>query len=662
MNKLGGLARNMPRTTAVWMVSIGSMMGIPLMSGFASKWLVYSAALEKGMFVPALAAWIASIGTVFIGVKATSEVFLGDFSENTKNAHESPALMTLGMGLLTAATAVLGIAPQLAMRLVINPVLAALGMPAAVGVSWFGMTDAMGSWSASIGLGMAVVSAIIGGIVYFAVARPAARAVMVGGGSAYAQAVGGGAFTGGEPMVGTGRLPASDFSAVLKRQWEPVLNGLNVDAFYLRIWKLLEGLSTAMQRAIAWLEDNSVITLIFGLSVVFAGMRVLAPDTVLNLTAGSTDVPPLIQASSAVALLVLVATALSSKVWRQWAGLMFLSGAPAVIGLFVESTILRLILLETSSLLAALLIWKSARSMAGVWTFLTVIVTSGAIMIPGLLLLDHGRTEWIVRALLVVGFCLKLGLVPFFLWLPKVAERVPALVIGLIICVLDIAAFGELCVIARSAPFILEPKGLWLAGAATSTLLAAILMLSQRNLKRLLAVSTVEDISFLIFGLATSTAIGFRGAVLGAATHALAKALLFISISSPEANGDLHDDSRGLAGRYPVSAAGFLVGMLAMLGIPPTLGFVARWRIYETGAQLGNVWLAVLIASSMCALIAYVRALTGIWWGASPQAAEASPKLAESSVRRICIVFLAAVLVIAGVLPNGLELLMRGMR
>jgi len=660
MNKLGGLASKMPRTTLVWMVSVGAMMGIPLMSGFASKWLVYSAALEKGMFIPALAAWIASIGTVFIGVKATSEVFLGDTSEHTRNAHESPALMTLGMGLLTIVTVVLGIAPQIAIRLLINPVLMGLGMQPAVGVSWFGMTDAMGSWSASIGLGMAVVSAIIGAIVYFVVARPA-RTVVVSGRAAYAEAGGGGAFTGGEPMVGTGRLSASDFSAVLKQQWGPVLSGLDVDAYYLRFWKLLEGLSAAMQRALSWLEENSVITLIFGLAAVFAGMRVLAPDAVLMLTTGDTDVPPLIKASTALALLALVATAMSSKVWRQWAGLMFLSGAPAVLGLFVESTILRLLLLETSSIIAVWLIWKSAKSMAGVWTFATVIVTSGAILIPGLLLLEHGKTEW-VRALLVVGFCLKLGLVPFFLWLPKVAERVPALVIGLVICVLDIAAFGELCVLAKSAPFILEPRGLWLAGAATSMLLAAVLMLAQRNLKRLLAVSTVEDISFLIFGLATSTAIGFRGAVIGAATHALAKALLFISISSPEAGGDLRDDSRGLASRYPVSAAGFLVGLLAMLGVPPTLGFIARWRIYETGAQLGNVWLAVLLASSMLALIAYVRALTGVWWGTPPEGAVAPPKPAESIVRRTCMVILAAVLVIAGVLPNGLELLMRGIR
>jgi formate hydrogenlyase subunit 3/multisubunit Na+/H+ antiporter MnhD subunit len=210
---------------------------------------------------------------------------------------------------------------------------------------------------------------------------------------------------------------------------------------------------------------------------------------------------------------------------------------------------------------------------------------------------------------------------------------------------------------------VLEPRGLWLGVAAISALLAAMLMLAERDLKRMLALSTVEDIGFLTFGLVASSTIGFEGAVLGAATHALAKALLFISISSPEADGELHADSRGLASRYPVSAAGFLVGMLAMLGVPPVLGFVGRWRIYETAAQLGTVWLTVLIASSMLALIAYVRALTVVWWGASPEAAVGdSPKPKESGVEKSCMVLLATVLVVAGLLPFGLEYLLRGIR
>ncbi len=61
----------------VWLISVGSMMGVPFMSGFASKWLLYTAALQAGQVVPALAAWVVSVGTVFSCVKATSAVFLG---------------------------------------------------------------------------------------------------------------------------------------------------------------------------------------------------------------------------------------------------------------------------------------------------------------------------------------------------------------------------------------------------------------------------------------------------------------------------------------------------------------------------------------------------------------------------------------------------------
>ena len=66
MNKLGGLAGKMPQTTLSWLIGAGSMAGIPLMSGFASKWMLYAAALQAGWAVPAMVAWAVSLGTVFL--------------------------------------------------------------------------------------------------------------------------------------------------------------------------------------------------------------------------------------------------------------------------------------------------------------------------------------------------------------------------------------------------------------------------------------------------------------------------------------------------------------------------------------------------------------------------------------------------------------------
>ncbi len=70
------------------------------------------------------------------------------------------------------------------------------------------------------------------------------------------------------------------------------------------------------------------------------------------------------------------------------------------------------------------------------------------------------------------------------------------------------------------------------------------------------------------------------------ATHALAKALLFVCLSAPEAAGELEGEPVALAARYPVSAFGFLFGMLAMLGVPPLLGFLGPLETLRTALQI----------------------------------------------------------------------------
>ncbi len=166
MNQLGGLAQKMPRTTLSWLIGVGSMMGIPLMSGFASKWMLYAAALQAGWAVPAMVAWAASLGTVFLGAKATSAVFLGPPTEQTKDAHEAPPTMVWGMGFLAAGSVVLGVAPQLAVNYFLNPILAALGLGAGVHVTWLGLSADAGSFSSTGGLVLALVSLVLGGAIY----------------------------------------------------------------------------------------------------------------------------------------------------------------------------------------------------------------------------------------------------------------------------------------------------------------------------------------------------------------------------------------------------------------------------------------------------------------------------------------------------------------
>jgi multicomponent Na+:H+ antiporter subunit D len=195
-------------------------------------------------------------------------------------------------------------------------------------------------------------------------------------------------------------------------------------------------------------------------------------------------------------------------------------------------------------------------------------------------------------------------------------------------------------------------------------------MLSQKSLKRLLVLSTIEDAGFLLLGVSYYSVLGIIGAIFAAATHALAKALLFICLSGPEADSALDGEPKALAVRYPVSAFGFLFGMLAMLGIPPMLGYLGRWRLYETALQISPILLAVFILSSVFALIAYVLALTRVWWGPAsnpdPPPSDPTPLnsphpiIREPLLLQATIVVLAGLLLLAGVWPNALQMLQGG--
>ena len=660
MNKLGGLAQKMPHTTLSWLIGIGSMMGIPLMSGFASKWMLYAAALQAGWAVPAMVAWAVSLGTVFLGAKATSAVFLGPLTEATKDAHESPPTMVWGMGLLAAGSVVLGVAPQLAVNYLLNPILGALSLNA-VQVTWFGLSSDAGSFSTAGGLVLAIVSLVLGGIIYavaYAARQTPATVAVTSGGAAMASS-GGGIFTGGEPLSDQGRLTASDFSGIFLQNWHEFFRWSNVDRVYLGVWSGLQALSRGLGVLVSWMEQEAAILVVVFAALILAAVRWLVPGVAILPAGASIRVPQLLVAACAVAAIALILAALSHKATRSLTPLMVLTGIAAVAGLAVADPWLRLGLLELGALLTIPLVWQSARTRSAKLAYVAVVIISALMLVASDILLERGQANW-ARALLLTSVCVKLAAVPLFFWLLKLADELPALVLGLIIAVVDMAAFGELYIAVHASPGMFAPTGLWLGLAAATSFLAALLMLTQRSLKRLLVLSTVEDVGFLLLGLASATALGTSGALLAAVTHALAKALLFACLSGPEAAGALESKQTGLISRYPVSAFGFLFGMLAMLGIPPTLGFIGRWKLYETAVQIGWPLGAIFILSSILALIAYVLALTGIWWGPESDADSSPPpdsQAKEPFLLQTTIILLVALILVAGVWPSLLEML-----
>ncbi len=679
MNRLGGLATRMPRTTLWWLVGVGSMMGIPLMSGFASKWMLYAAALQAGWAAPAVIAWAASLGTVFLGAKATSAVFLGPLTESTRDAEEAPATMQWGMGLLALGSIVLGVAPQLAVNVLLNPILGALGLGAGVHVTWLGLSADAGSFSSIGGLVLALVSLVMGGAIYLV--AYAARPVTASGGATLAGAGTGavgslaagwgasdGIFTGGEPLPDQDRLTAGDFSKIFLDNWRSFFRWTQVDRAYLGVWRGLQSAAKTLGVGIKWMEERAAWLTIALAAAVFAATRWLVPAVAPQISGGAqlvfpAQAPRLLIVGCSVAAIALVLVAMAGVESRRRATLMSTIGVLSIGGLLARDPWLRIELLELGALLTVLLVWQCARTRAARLTYLAVVLVSAASAILSEFLRAPQSATW-SRAFLLTGVCVKLAAVPLFFWVLSLADELPPLVLGLIIGVVDMAAFGEFLIGAHEMPSMLAPHGLLLGVAAATSLLAALLMLTQRSLKRLLVLSTVEDVGFLLLGVASMQTLSVSGAIFAACTHSLAKALLFTCLVAPEAAGELDERPIALATRYPVSAFGFLFGMLAMLGVPPMLGYAGRWRLYESALRIGPWWLAVFVLSSIFALTAYVLALTHAWWGPARNGDSAESKGAVTRREPLSvqgtIVVLVLVLLLAGCWPDALNALLGG--
>lgn len=680
MDKLGGLMRRMPATATLWLVSSAAIAGVPLLNGFVSKWLLYVAALDAGYTAPALIAWIVSAMTMFTFMKASSSMFFGEDGEASSKAHESPRGMLVGSGVLVVCSIVLGVAPQFGLKFFIAPALSSLGLSHDLGVSWLGFAANQGSWYTTIGLLLAALSIMAGGAAYWLSTRrerrlPAVRPAEIGiprlaiagtpdlsGLQILSVASTGAAtsepFTGGAPLSATGRIDSSDFSAAITAGIGPFYRWFDPDRYFLAIWHWTLGVVTAVSRLCDVLERRAVIALT-GIAVVVGAIGGLASGVQRTEHAEvvAVDVWP-ISCAVAVALgaLLLASSALPHLRKQTW--LLVLSGGLALGALSGQSEIVSLIALECAALTAFLALVFSGVPRQAQIAYLAALVLSAAALVTGTLLVDSAPGQ-LVLGLFLAGFAVKLALVPAYLWLPIVAERTPAPLVGLIIAVVDVAAFSELITLRVHAAWLFEPSWPWITLAAVSAIGGAGLALAQKDVKRFLAFSTITDAGFILIGVTVGGALGLTGAVIGASVHALAKALLFTCVSAADADNPLTLASRGIAHRHPLAAAGFVAGSLAALGVPPTAGFAGHWRLYSAALSVSPAILAVLVLATILSVLAYARIIALVWWG-GPDSDEAAaltrtPSVwtAEGIAVTVPIAVLTATVLILGLWPQA---------
>jgi NADH-quinone oxidoreductase subunit N len=194
-------------------------------------------------------------------------------------------------------------------------------------------------------------------------------------------------------------------------------------------------------------------------------------------------------------------------------------------------------------------------------------------------------------ALVLVGFAFKVAAVPFHAWSPDVYEGSPTPIVGYMAAVVKVGAFAALLRVLVSG-LITQQAGwrpMLFALAALSMLVGAGLALVQRNVKRLLAYSSISHAGFILMGVWAGTAAGVDAALYYLAVYALLAIGSFAVVTVVSAGGreDL-SDYRGLGSRRPLVAASFTVLLLAQAGVPFTTGFLAKLGVVEAAvSELG---------------------------------------------------------------------------
>ncbi|MCI0511808.1 oxidoreductase [candidate division KSB1 bacterium] len=247
--------------------------------------------------------------------------------------------------------------------------------------------------------------------------------------------------------------------------------------------------------------------------------------------------------------------------------------------------------------------------------------------IDALLLTELGRVARTIPrnyavvgiALMTVGFATKAGLVPFHAWLPDAHSEAPtpisALLSGLII---KLGAYALARTVTIFSPYY-HVVMVFIAILASISMVVGIMMaLVQDDLKRMLAFSSVSQISYVFEGLGLGTYLGIYGGLFHLLNHTLIKSLLFMSVAAImfATHGKRKiSELGGLARKMPITAFCFFVGALAISGLPPFNGFHSKFTIFLAVGEQKLYWAMVIsIFTGLLTLATLVWAGYRVFW------------------------------------------------
>lgn len=270
---------------------------------------------------------------------------------------------------------------------------------------------------------------------------------------------------------------------------------------------------------------------------------------------------------------------------------------------------------------------------------------------------SEGRTAALVGlCFILIGVAFKFGSVPFHMWVPDVYEGAPACVTLFVATVPKIAAFAlALRVLLDALDPLQADWQLILAALAVLSLgIGNVVAIAQANIRRMLAYSAIAHVGFILLGFVAGDADGVQAALFYTVVYVVMAAAAFGIVllqCGPGGDADSLDDFRGLNRRHPWFALLMLLVMMSMIGVPPLVGFYAKWWVLAALLDAGQLWLALIgIVFSVIGAFYYLRVIRLMYF----EPATANVPLQPALDLRLLVSANVAVVVGLGLFPGGL--------
>ena len=273
-------------------------------------------------------------------------------------------------------------------------------------------------------------------------------------------------------------------------------------------------------------------------------------------------------------------------------------------------------------------------------------------------LFEIGATPLSLTAVLLVlsGLAFKISAVPFHFWTPDVYHGAPTPITAFLSVASKGASFAAILRIFYIAFGAIQAE--WSLAFTVLSILSMtignIAALRQRNVKRMLAYSSVAHAGYILAGLAVASATGFSSVMFYILTYAFMNMAAFaavIAVANQRDSEEL-DAFKGLIHQAPWLAIVFLLALLSLIGIPPFAGFWAKLYLFRATVQAGLFWLAVAIAlNSAISIGYYYNVVKTMFVSEAPTAGQ--PKFAVGSALQIGLALAAIGVLALGLAPDA---------